>query len=174
MNINYGKLVDGNLAYAPDEVRVDGMRTINPTAEHYLAAEDGPWKAVSTAQPAEPAPTGYHYEADGWDETDTTITRKWKTVEDAKVYRKFSKLKIYQQVCALENKTNSATTWEAVTTWLRGKTIQGMNGLDAFNFAQEISEDHPLFAAWAEEARVLLELSTEQFETLLAACILED
>jgi len=88
------------------------------------------------------------------------------------VPRKFSKLKIYGAIISLPD-ANGTSAWQKVQTWLEGKTIQGVNGWMAFQLAQEISEDHALFAVLAEEARQLLGLTPEQFETLLNACILE-
>jgi len=169
MNMNFGKLNDNQLTYSPNALELADRVILNPTAEQYLSCG---WKAVNAASPAEPAPTGSHYEPDGWADDATTITRKWKVVADPVIPRKFSKLKIYAAISGLDT-VNSAATWATVQTWLEGKSVNGMNGWLAFQLAQEISEDHPLFAAWSEEARQLLGLTPEQFETLLNSCILE-
>jgi len=80
--------------------------------------------------------------------------------------RKFSKLSIYGAIAQLG-------AWDAIKAWLEAKNINGINGWMAFQLAQEISEDHPLFASMAEEARQLLGLTEEQFDALLNECILK-
>lgn len=80
--------------------------------------------------------------------------------------RVFSKLKIYGAIARLG-------AWQTVKAWLESKNVGGLNGWEAFQLAQDVSEDHPLFAPLAEEARRLLGLSAEQFDELLRECILD-
>lgn len=93
--------------------------------------------------------------------------------EDVLAPRKFSKLSIYGAIVSLPER-NGVTAWEQVKEWLESKTINGVNGWMAFQLAQEISENHPLFVPLASEAKILLGLTDEQFENLLNACILTE
>lgn len=81
--------------------------------------------------------------------------------------RKFSKLKIYGAITQLG-------AWGQVQSWLETKDVGGLNGWMAFQLAQEISEDHPMFAPLSEDARVMLGLTKEQFDSLLAQCVLDE
>ena len=87
--------------------------------------------------------------------------------------RKFSKLSIYGAIVSLPEH-NGVAAWDQVKAWLESKTINGINGLMAFQLAQEISDDHPLFAPLAAEAKTLLGLTDEHFEAMLEACILTE
>ena len=80
---------------------------------------------------------------------------------------KFSKLSIYLAITKLN-------AWAKVQSWLDSKTIDGVNGWIAFQLAQEISEDHPLFAPLAQEAKDLLGLNDGKFDEMLNDCILAD
>ena len=81
--------------------------------------------------------------------------------------RKFSKLSIYLAITKLN-------AWAKVQYWLETKTVDGVNGWVAFQLAQEISDAHPLFAPLAQEAKAILELTDDQFESLLESCILAE
>lgn len=51
-NSNFGKLdAENHIVYSPVEVTIDGKITINPTAEHYAAADDGPWLPIDSTKP---------------------------------------------------------------------------------------------------------------------------
>lgn len=80
--------------------------------------------------------------------------------------RVFSKLKIYGSIAKIG-------AWQTIRSWLESKDVDGINGWEAFQLAQDVSEDHPLFAPLAEEARQLLGLSAEQFDSILDECILD-
>lgn len=87
--------------------------------------------------------------------------------------RKLSKLKIYAAVSSLPA-IDGVPAWSVLQSWLEGKTINGMNGWLAFQLAQELSEEHPMFEALSEEARGVLHLTSEQFNCMLAQCVLDD
>jgi len=116
--------------------------------------------------------TGYEERGSGLPTACTRIYRLYEKRTVVPPLRKFSKLKIYGAIISLPE-SNGTSAWEKVQAWLEAKTINGVNGWMAFQLAQEISEDHPMFSVLADEARQLLGLSIEQFETLLNSCILE-
>lgn len=108
----------------------------------------------------------------GWRIATNQIVRVYEervptVVEEVPGPRKFSKLKVYAAIGKLG-------AWEKVRTWLEAKDIDGVNGWMAFILAQELSEDNELFAPLAEEARQLLGLTTEEFESILSGCVLEE
>lgn len=80
---------------------------------------------------------------------------------------RYSKLKIYGAISNLG-------AWERVKAWLEGKEVDGINGWMAFQLAQEVSSDHPMFRPLAEEARQMLGLTDDEFAALLAACVLDE
>lgn len=87
--MNYAKLIDGQLQYAPRKLEIemtfeidgepvtDLYTVYNPTAEQY--ASHG-WLPVRYTEPEE-APEGYHYEA-SYTEDGGEIVQEWTLVED--------------------------------------------------------------------------------------------
>lgn len=127
------------------------------------------WKRVIDDKPAASA-DGKVVVATGWTESETAITRTYEEQDappEVKLPRKFSKLKIYGAIAQLG-------AWEKVKAWLEAKEVDGVNGWTAFTLAQEVSEDHALFAPLAEEARQLIGLDAAAFEALLSSCVLEE
>ena len=136
------------------------------SAADYLAQG---WKRVIDDKPAASA-DGKVVVATGWTESETEITRTYEEQDappEVKMPRKFSKLKIYGAIAQLG-------AWEKVKAWLEAKEVDGVNGWTAFTLAQEVSEDHALFAPLAEEARQLIGLDEAAFEALLSSCVLEE
>ena len=173
---DFGRLDGNRLVAAPLTLAVaatnaDGSvtrsirRDTRLTAEDYLAQG---WKRVIDEKPAASA-DGKVVVATGWTETDDAITRQYEEIDAPPAVtlpRKFSKLKIYGAIAQLG-------AWEKVKAWLEQKEVDGVNGWTAFTLAQEVSEDHELFATLAEEARQLLGLDAAAFEALLSSCVLE-
>ena len=93
MKRNYGKLVAGEVEYAPAKItKDDGTVISNPSAETYLAAG---WKRIVDEPPK--AEDGCTVEVSGWDETADSIVRIYKQVPDETPETKarvFSKLKL--------------------------------------------------------------------------------
>lgn len=71
----YGKLIDGELQFAPRKLNGDGVVVYNPPAEMYLAAG---YKPVEFTDAPE-APEGYAYES-SWEETAESIVQTWTLV----------------------------------------------------------------------------------------------
>lgn len=74
MNTRFGKLVEGELTYAPKSLVIDGVHVTNPTDVQY--AENG-WKEIFTEEPS--GQLGVYFIPDGWEERQDGIYRTFKT-----------------------------------------------------------------------------------------------
>ncbi len=74
--MNYAKLLNGSISFAPNPILHDGLWIGNPPAEVYLEAG---FKSVRYTNPPEPEP-GY-IAVPGWVETAEEIVQVW-TVEE--------------------------------------------------------------------------------------------
>lgn len=72
-NRKFGKLVNGSVQYAPNNILVDGVIYAAPTAEQYLTAG---WKSIVDHRL--PPSEGYSIVADGWDEQPTKLIRIYR------------------------------------------------------------------------------------------------
>lgn len=79
----------------------------------------------------------------------------------------YSKLKIYTNLAVLGK-------WETLVAWMKEQTLEnGINLYTAYEMAQEISDQHPLFNAYLSQIQELLELTDEEMEVLLPRCIMD-
>ena len=182
MNTNYGKLVDGEIVYAPPTLDTEDGKKMNPSEASYLAAG---WKKVTDEPPA--PEEGCTVEPSAWTETDTTLVRVYKQVpkpaapeqadgqggtgggrdsdmpgEPAPVGKRlFSKLKL---VTALK----AADKWVLVKTWLEEKAYY-----DYYLAAQNFAEDNALFIEGRDAIKRYLNMTDGQVEAILSACILD-
>ena len=176
MNTNYGKLVDGQIVYAPPTLDTEDGKKMNPTEASYLAAG---WKRVTDEPPA--PEEGCTVEPSTWTETDTTLVRVYKQVpmpapqsqdgagggRDSDMpsapapvgKRIFSKLKL---VAALK----AADKWVLVKTWLEEKAYY-----DFYLAAQNFAEDNELFVEGRDAIKRYLGMSDEQIEAILSQCV---
>ena len=181
MNTEYGKLVDGQIVYAPKTLGSGDEVKMNPSEESYLA--EG-WKKVVENPPQ--ANDGCTVEPSGWTETGTTLNRTYKQVpkpaapeaegggqggagggRDSDMpsapapvgKRIFSKLKL---VAALK----AADKWVLVKTWLEEKSYY-----DYYLAAQNFAEDNALFVEGKEAIKRYLGMSDEQIEAILSQCV---
>lgn len=164
MNRNFGHIdaTSGEIIYAADTATVHGVTYIKPTAAMYALCTP-PELPVSADEPTDPAPDGYHYEPRGWEERDGAIRRVWILVADPPpAPRKFSKLKLYAGLV-------NAGLWAPFEYWLKGQTIEGVNGYTAFMLAQDLSDDHPLFASLYAAAKSAMGITDEDAERILEA-----
>ena len=161
MNSNYGKLIGGEVEYAPAKITLDdGTVVSNPSAETYLAAG---WKRIVDEPPK--AEDGCTVEVSGWDETADSIVRVYKQVPaetpETKA-RVFSKLKL---VAALKE----ADKWVLVKTW-----IEERGYYDFYVAAQNFREDNPLFTEALAAIKGYARMTDEQAEAILSKCIYEE
>ena len=181
MNTKYGKLVDGQVVYAPNTLDTEDGKKMNPSEASYLAAG---WKKVTDEPPA--PEEGCTVEPSTWTETDTTLVRVYKQIpmpppseadgggqggtdggrdsdmprESAPVGKRiFSKLKL---VAALK----AADKWVLVKTWLEEKAYY-----DYYLAAQNFAEDNELFAEGKAAIQRYLNMSDEDIEAILSQCV---
>ena len=161
MNRNYGKIIGGEVEYAPAKITMDDGTVIsNPSAETYLAAG---WKNIVDEPPA--AEPGHTVQVSGWDETADSIVRIYKQVPDEATQDKarvFSKLKL---VAALKE----ADKWVLVKTW-----IEERGYWDYYLAAHNFREDNPLFAEALAAIKNYARMSDADAEAILSKCIYEE
>ena len=183
MNTNYGKLVDGEIVYAPPTLDTEDGKKMNPSEASYLAAG---WKKVVEEPPA--PENGCTVEPTAWTETDTTLTRVYKQIPMAAApgaegggqggtgggrdgdmtsapapvgKRVFSKLKL---VTALK----AAGLWVLTKTWIEE------NGLyDHYLAAQDLAEDNEMFIRGRDEISLLSHKTGAEVEEILAASVID-
>ena len=174
METKYGKLVEGEIVYAPASLDTENGKLMNPSAASYLAAG---WKRV-VEEPPEPE-EGMTVDVSGWTETETTLVRTYKQIPippqpeaegggqggdtppaPAPVGKRiFSKLKL---VAALK----AADKWVLVKTWLEEKAYY-----DYYLAAQIFAEDNALFLEGKAAIQRYLNMSDEDIEAILSQCV---
>ena len=174
METKYGKLVEGEIVYAPASLDTENGKLMNPSAASYLAAG---WKKVVEEPPA--PEEGMTVDVSGWTETETTLVRTYKQIPippqpeaegggqggdtppaPAPVGKRiFSKLKL---VAALK----AADKWVLVKTWLEEKAYY-----DYYLAAQNFAEGNALFLEGKAAIQRYLNMSDEDIEAILSQCV---
>ena len=147
INRNFGKLIDGELTYAPRSLVIDGREVWNPRAETY--ARDG-YLPIDTSAPTDPAPDGYHYEPRGWEIFDDDrspvlrcIRRVWEIVANPPPPpRRWTRL-------AIETALAQADALDAMDAYLAQVVVVGkLTAARAFSRCDYIEEGYPTAEAW--------------------------
>ena len=160
MNYSYAKIVNGELAYAPDSVILPGGAVvINPKRLSYLQAG---YKPLALTPPADDPPSGAEWTISRYVETADAITAIYKPTLIYAPPRTFSKLKL---VAAL----SSLNLWSAFRDWL-----VETDHYDLFVAAQSFREDHPSFTAILYAAQERFCLSDHEIEDILIKCVADD
>ena len=174
METKYGKMVEGEIVYAPASLDTENGKLMNPSAASYLAAG---WKKV-LEEPPDPE-EGMTVDVSGWTETETTLVRTYKQIPippqpeaegggqggdtppaPAPVGKRiFSKLKL---VAALK----AADKWVLVKTWLEEKAYY-----DYYLAAQNFAEDNAMFLEGKAAIQRYLNMSDEDIEAILSQCV---
>ena len=160
INNEFGKLLqDGSLQYAPESFNYNGKDYIHPTPAEFKMVGMLP---IVTVQPSQPAPSGYHYEPDGLEADENEIRNKWKLVKDPpSPPRVFSKLKVVEALKA-------SNLFDQVKQWVID------NGMyDLYLAAQVFAEDNQYFEQGLQTLKTQLQLTDEQVEQILEACVVE-
>ena len=161
MNRNYGKLVAGEVEFAPAKItKDDGTVVMSPSAETYLAAG---WKRIVDEPPK--AEDGCTVEVSGWNETADSIVRVYKQVPSGTPETKarvFSKLKL---VAALKE----SDKWVLVKTWIEERGLW-----DYYLAAQNFREDNEMFSNAVAAIKEYARMSDEDVEAILKNCIWEE
>ena len=160
MNYSYVKIVNGELAYAPDSVILPGGAVVvNPKRLSYLQAG---YKPLALTPPADDPPSGTEWTISRYVETADAITAIYKPTPIYAPPRTFSKLKL---VTAL----SSLNLWSAFRDWL----VEN-DHYDLFVAAQSFREDHPSFTAILYAAQERICLSDHEIEDILSKCVADD
>ena len=151
------------LTPAPKCATIDGAAVINPTREQYARMDPPAYPLGSTTPPT--PPEGKVAVQDGYELANGAWVAHWR-FEDAPPPppRTFSKLKLYAAL-------TQAGLWDALVAWLQTQTYEGINAYTAFTLAQDLTDDHPLFAQWLAAAKTALGITDETAEAILAASI---
>lgn len=160
MNRNFGKLTDGELTYAPKTLWDGDTCYCNPTVEQYAAQG---WLSVHAEKPTDKV--GVYYIADGWEERDGAIYRKWREepiVAPPPPVTRYSKLKLIVAAKA-------AGKWAAFKAFIAQAGYE-----DEWAACQFLSSDYAQFAA-AKEAIIAAGIATaEEVDAILAASVDEE
>ena len=76
---------------------------------------------------------------------------------------RYSKLKLYAAIAQMGK-------WDALETWLKGQTINGVNAYTAFLIAQDLRTDHPLFMQYFTAVKQVLGVDDSTADAILAQC----
>ncbi|MGM9863772.1 MAG: hypothetical protein ACI305_05890 [Lepagella sp.] len=160
VNRKYGKVVGGQIKYAPYAQRdAQGRLHHNPSAALYAANGYLPVANDAPSPPEGMAVSGQKWASDG-----VRCFREYTysaAAEETRT-RRFSKLKLYAAL-------SSAGLWEKLMEWLDGMTVDGLNAKIAFILAQELDDSHPMFTTMLEKAKETLGVPDEQVEAILSA-----
>ena len=166
MNRNFAKpKADMTPEFGPDALVLDGRTILAPKAAHYARAGYLP---LSPDYPVDP-PQGKHYQRTDKIEPNGADGYRWTytLVDDPPPPpRTLSPPKLHAALPA-------AHPWHALKAWLEAQTYEGMNAWEAFSLAQELTEDHPMFAAWFSAAKTALGVDDATAEELLSKCVKE-
>lgn len=158
--MKFGKIdIEGNLEYAPNAYKHNGIEYWHPTPDDYKAVG---YLLVVQSSPSTPAPSGYHYVPDGWEVVDEEIHNKWKLVEDPHIPRTFSKMKIVAALTRMD-------AWEQTKEWIESQGLY-----DLYLAAQDFAEDNDYFDDGVKAIKDALQLTDEQVEEILSQCVLEN
>ena len=166
INKLFGRVYNHKIQYAKNYViRHDGSTVINPTDEQYLEANQ--FRVIDEM----PVREGYRYTHKDWiDDVDAkTATHVFEEhkIEPVKKIRHFSKLSLYVVM------TKLGITDEQFMAWLATKEVEvegaRVRGDIAFNRAQDLTDDHPMFESIVKDAQSQFGIDDNQLAKILAA-----
>lgn len=160
MNRNYGKVANAQIVYAPDAVIVAGRMIINPRAESYAQAADGPWLPIVDEPPTTPPRGGHHWEARGWAEDGVRIVRQYAEAADPPPPpRTFRRSYLAQWIRA-------AGKWPAFAAFLAAPEAADLAFL--WEYCTEFDEDNASWPAALAAIKAALSLTDAEADAMLA------
>ena len=151
-------MVNSEFAEFVELVRADEC----PAGDYHLVVKDD-----GKPEPGEGQELAYTYEI----QEDGVARKSYFLVASGTRYRtkpkRYSKLRLYAVL-------TKAGLWERLMEWLVGQTVEGMNAKTSFDLANELSDDHPLFAPMLEAAKSALGVTNEQVKAILAESEIRD
>lgn len=166
INRRFGRVYNHEINYAKNYIILpDGSTVINPTDEQYLSANQ--YLVIDEM----PVREGYYYTHKDWveDAEAKTVTHIFEEHKDepVKKIRHFSKLNLYVVT------TKLGITDEQFMSWLATKEVEVegalIRGDIAFNKAQDLTDNHPMFESIVKDAQVKFGIDDEQLEKILTA-----
>lgn len=164
INKRFGRVVNHEIRYAKTYIiLIDGTVIINPSDQQYLDANQ--FLVIDEM----PVKEGYYYTHKDWVEdndhkTATHIYEEHK-IEPVKKIRHFSKLSLYVVMSKL------GISDEQFMSWLATKEVEvegvKIRGDIAFNKAQDLTDNHPMFQSIAKDAQKTFGLDDKQLEKIL-------
>lgn len=140
-NTDFGKLNAERtdiVEYAPSVIVDENKAILAPTEDDYKSSG---WKRlIAINYPTEPAGENKHWEADGLDETDTTIIKRWRAVDNPVIPKNYSVADLFFWLRLYDAKHTDAPKGQATIDWL--------NAANLYTIAvttREVSEDNELF-----------------------------
>ena len=76
---------------------------------------------------------------------------------------RYSRLKLYAAIARMGK-------WDALETWLKSQTIDGVNAYTAFLVANDLRTDHPMFMQYFTAAKQVLGVDDATADAILAQC----
>ena len=164
MNRNFAKLDESNkIIYASDTVTVNGVRHWHPFAEHYAAADDGPWLPLDNTKPEK---LGVYF-----------VSTEYGDIVDGRIVRRYDEQPIVAPPPPVTrySKLKLIVAAKAVGKWLAFKAFIAQAGYeDEWAACQFLSSDYAQFAA-AKDAIIAAGIATaEEVEAILAASVDEE
>lgn len=81
--------------------------------------------------------------------------------------KRYSKLRLYAAIA-------QTGFWEPLVVWLSSQTVDGVNAWTAFQLAQDLTSDHPLFATFLAQSQSAIGVDDSTVAAILAAAEMEE
>lgn len=161
--MEFGKIVDNELALRPNVVHLNGVAYSSPDAAICLACDEGPFYKVNRRSRTT-AQQGYHWTSKrtGWEIVENEIWGLYEPEKDTSPVTRYSKLKLIVAAKA-------AGKWSAFKAFIAQAGYE-----DEWAACQFLSSDYAQFAA-AKESIIAAGIATaDEVEAILAASVDEE
>ena len=164
MNKRFGRVLNHEIRYSKNYIILpNGSVIINPSEQQYLDANQ--FKVIDEM----PVKEGYYYTHKDWvEDTDSkTATHMYEEhkIEPVKKTRHFSKLSLYVVMSKI------GISDEQFMSWLATKEVEvdgvKIRGDIAFNKAQDLTDNHPMFQSIVKDAQKTFGIDDAQLAKIL-------